>query len=177
MAKHMVKCFYCGEVFDASTTPYVKPNSRRYAHKTCAQTAEENKIQEEKDKELLEKYIKDLFGINCISPKIKKQIETFKKDKNYSYTGIYKTLKYFFEIKGNSIEKANGGIGIVPFVYDEAYLYWRALWEARERNEQVDIKEFILPVREVHIEPPQRQPMKHIRKLFTFLNEEETHEE
>lgn len=79
MAKHMVKCFYCGEVFDASTTPYVKPNSRRYAHKTCAQTAEENKTQEEKDKELLEKYIKDLFGINCISPKIKKQIETFKK--------------------------------------------------------------------------------------------------
>lgn len=177
MAKHMVKCFYCGEVFDASTTPYVKPNSRRYAHKTCAQTAEKNKTQEEKDKELLEKYIKDLFGINCISPKIKKQIETFKKDRNYSYTGIYKTLKYFFEIKGNSIEKANGGIGIVPFVYDEAYLYWRALWEARERNEQVDIKEFILPVREVHIEPPQRQPMKHIRKLFTFLNEEETHEE
>lgn len=54
MAKHMVKCFYCGEVFDASTTPYVKPNSRRYAHKTCAQTAEENKTQEEKDKELLE---------------------------------------------------------------------------------------------------------------------------
>lgn len=47
----------------------------------------------------------------------------------------------------------------------------------QERNEQVDIKEFILPVREVHIEPPQRQPMKHIRKLFTFLNEEETHEE
>lgn len=177
MAKHMVKCFYCGEVFDASTTPYVKPNSRRYAHKICAQTAEENKTQEEKDKELLEKYIKDLFGINCISPKIKKQIETFKKDRNYSYTGIYKTLKYFFEIKGNSIEKANGGIGIVPFVYDEAYLYWRALWEARERNERVDIKEFILPVREVHIEPPQRQPMKHIRKLFTFLNEEETHEE
>ena len=114
MAKHMVKCFYCGEIFDASTTPYVKPNSRRYAHKTCAQTAEENKTQEEKDRQLLENYIKKLFGINCISPKIKKQIETFRKDNNYSYTGMYKTLKYFFEIKGNSIEKANGGIGIVP---------------------------------------------------------------
>lgn len=176
MAKHMVKCFYCGEIFDASTTPYVKPNSRRYAHKTCAQTAEENKTQEEKDRQLLENYIKKLFGINCISPKIKKQIETFRKDNNYSYTGMYKTLKYFFEIKGNSIEKANGGIGIVPFVYDEAYLYWRALWEARERNEQIDIGKFILPVREVHIEPPQRQPMKHTRKLFTFLNEEEAHE-
>lgn len=50
MAKHMVKCFYCGEVFDASTTPYVKPNSRRYAHKTCAQTAEENKTQKKKIK-------------------------------------------------------------------------------------------------------------------------------
>ena len=173
MAKHMVKCLYCGEMFDASITPYIKPNARRYAHKTCAQSAEENKIQEEKDREALENYIKELFGINCISPKIKKQIETFVKDKNYSYTGILKTLKYFFEIRKNPIEKANGGIGIVPHVYDEAYNYWRALWEAKERNKQVNVQKFVLPVREVHIDPPQRQPMKHMRRLFTFVEKED----
>lgn len=173
MAKHIVKCFYCGETFDASVVPFIKPNSRRYAHKTCAQQAEENKNQEEKDKEALEKYIQQLFGINCISPKIKKQIETYKKEKNYSYTGILKTLKYVFEIKKNPIEKANGGIGIVSYTYDEAYNYWRAIWEAQERNERVKSEEFLLPVREVHIAPPRRQPMKHIQKLFTFLDEED----
>ena len=173
MAKHMVKCLYCGEMFDASTVPFVKPNLRRYAHKTCAQTAEENKTQEEKDKETLENYIKQLFGISSITTKTKKQIETFKEKNNYTYSGMYKTLKYHFEIRGNSIEKANGGIGIIPYVYDEAFKYWRALWEAKERNEHVDIEQYILPVREVHIEPPRRQPMKQMRKLFTFLDEEE----
>ena len=58
-------------------------------------------------------------------------MESYKKEKEYSYSGMRKTLKYFFEVRGNSIEKANGGIGIIPYVYDEAYIYWRALWEAK----------------------------------------------
>ena len=53
-------------------------------------------------------------------------------DNKYSYSGIYKTLKYFFEVRGHPIEKANGGIGIVSWVYKEAYNYWRALWEAQQ---------------------------------------------
>lgn len=173
MAKHMVKCFYCGEQFDASSVPFVKPNARRYAHTNCALEAEKNKTEEEKDKDRLEKYIKELFGVNSIPVKIQKQIEYYRKENNYSYSGIYKTLKYFYEVKkGGSIEKSNGGIGIVPFEYEEAFRYWRALWEAKERNKDVEIEQYVLPVREVHIKPPQRQPMKHIRRLFTFLEEE-----
>lgn len=169
----MVKCLYCGQMFDANMEPFVKPNARRYAHKSCAQSAEENQSQEERDKKELEEYIKQLFGINSISIKIKKQIDTFKKEKNYSYSGMRKTLKYFFEIRGNSIEKANGGIGIIPYVYDQAFDYWRALWEAQERNKGVVIQKYNLPVREVHIAPPKREPMKHMRQLFTFLDERE----
>ena len=89
-------------MFDANMEPFVKPNARRYAHKSCAQSAEENQSQEERDKKELEEYIKQLFGINSISVKIRKQIDTFKKEKNYSYSGMRKTLKYFFEIRGNS---------------------------------------------------------------------------
>ena len=33
MAKHMVKCLYCGQMFDANIEPFVKPNARRYALK------------------------------------------------------------------------------------------------------------------------------------------------
>lgn len=174
MAKHMVKCFYCGQVFDASKVPFVKPNSMRYAHKTCAQTAEQNKSEEERDKERLEAYIKELFGISSIPIKIRKQIETYITVNNYTYNGIYHALKYHYEIKNGSLEKANGGIGIVPYVYDDAFLYWRAIWEAQEKNENVEIKDFVLPVKEIHINSPKRQPMKHIRKLFTFLEEGES---
>ena len=35
MAKHVVKCFYCGLSFDANVEPTVKVNSRRYAHLEC----------------------------------------------------------------------------------------------------------------------------------------------
>lgn len=173
MAKHLVKCLYCGKTFDTTVESFVKPNSRRYAHKTCATAAEENKTKEQKNKEDLEIYIKELFEIDCITPKIRKQMETYKKKNNYTYSGMKKTLKYFFEIRGNPIEKANGGIGIIPWVYDEAFKYWTALWAAKEQNKDVDVKKFILPVKEVHILPPKREPMKHTRKLFAFLDEGE----
>lgn len=97
-------------------------------------------------------------------------METYHAEKNYSYSGMYKTLKYFFEVRRNPIEKANGGIGIIPYVYSEAFDYWRALWEAQQRNEQVKVEEYVLPVREVCIVAPRRQPMKHMRRLFTFLD-------
>lgn len=175
MAKHLVKCFYCGETFDANSVPFVMVNSRRYAHLSCQNDKLASETKQEKDKRILEEYIKKLFGYKTIPPRITKQIQTYVHDleHNYTYFGIYKTLKYFFEIKKNSLEKANGGIGIVPYVYDEAYTYWRAIWEAQQKNEDVDLKEFVLPVREIHIYPPQRQPMKHTRKLFTFLDEGE----
>lgn len=174
MAKHMVKCFYCGEQFDANTEPFEKINSRRYAHIKCHQKAFDNKSKEEKDKEILENYIKQLFGISTLSDKIKRQLKTYMsdKEKHYTYSGIYKTLKYFFEIKGNSIEKANGGIGIVSWVYDEAYRYWYDLWETQQRNMEVKSEQLIIPVREVHIKPPERQPMRRFRNLFNFLDSE-----
>ena len=83
MAKHMVKCLYCGQMFDANIEPFVKPNARRYAHVACARTEEENQTQEEKDKRELEEYIKELFGVSTIPVKIRKQMDTFRKEKNY----------------------------------------------------------------------------------------------
>jgi hypothetical protein len=108
-------------------------NSRRYAHQSCQNDKLASETKQEKDKRILEEYIKKLFGYKTIPPRVAKQIQTYVHDleHNYTYSGIYKTLKYFFEVRGNSLEKANGGIGIVPYVYDEAYTYWRAIWEAQ----------------------------------------------
>ena len=35
MAKHIVKCLICGNSFDANVEPFIKANSRRYAHLEC----------------------------------------------------------------------------------------------------------------------------------------------
>lgn len=167
---HPVKCLYCGKTFDRDKEPWVKVTSKRYAHKACSMTQEELLSEEEKDKQELEKYIMKLFKINFINPLMKKQIKSYIKDYGYSYSGIQKSLQYFYEIKNNSIEKANGGIGIVPYVYDKAYKYYYALWEAQQKNENKDINLFVPKVKEVVIPVPKVKIKK--RNLFAFLDEE-----
>lgn len=83
---------------------------------------------------------------------------------------MLKALVYWFEIKGHSIEKANGGIGIIPYVYQQAYEYYYSLWLANQKNEFKNIEDYIPKVRTVRIPIPQKKERK--RKLFTFLDEE-----
>lgn len=110
--------------------PYIKVN-RRYAHVECADKAEEVRSQEDKDKEALEQYIKQLFNEDYVNPRIRKQINDYINNYNYTYSGIQRSLQYFYEVKGHSLEKANGGIGIVGYVYSDAYNYYYNLWLAK----------------------------------------------
>ena len=167
---HYVTCKFCKERFDRDKEPTVKISERRYAHKACAEKQEALKTQDEKDLEELENYIKELLKINTISAKIRKQIHTFHKDYNYSYSGMKKTLHWFFEIKGNPIEKANGGIGIVPYVYDEACQYYYALYLAQLVNQEKNIEEYKPTERIISIFSPRTYIKK--RKLFNFDEEE-----
>ena len=66
MAKHIVKCYYCGKQFDANEEEYVKVNNRRYAHKKCSEEKEQTLSQEQKDKIELEEYILKLFKVDFI---------------------------------------------------------------------------------------------------------------
>ena len=124
---HKVKCYYCGQIFDRDKVPFIQVSKRRYAHKECSMSEDEKKLQENKDREELYDYIMKLFNISFVDPKIQKQIKKYIEENNYTYSGIKKALVYFFEIKGNSVEKANGGIGIVPYVYTQAYNYYYSL--------------------------------------------------
>lgn len=171
MAKQpRVKCPICGEQFYREDTPFLHIKNRYY-HKSCYEAAEAQKTEEEKEYELLVEYIKRLFNISTLTVKINRQIKDYKENKGYSYKGIRKTLQYWFDIKGNSLEKANGGIGIVPYCYEQAVTYWRAIWEAQKFNQQVEISKIEIPVREIHIPTPERQPMVKLRRRFEFLEE------
>lgn len=166
---HIVKCLYCEKKFDRDKMPYIQVG-RRYAHKECSMTAEERKTQEEQDKQDLDNYIIQLLKIDYIDARIRKQIKTYIEENNYTYSGIKKALIYFYEVKGNSIEKANGGIGIVPFIYKDAFNYYYALWQAQQQNKDKVIVDYQPKVIEVVIPRPQRKVKQ--RKLFTFLDEE-----
>lgn len=151
--------------------PFIQVSKRRYAHKECSISEDEKKIQENKDREELYDYIMKLFNISFVDPKIQKQIKKYIEENNYTYSGIKKALVYFFEIKGNSVEKANGGIGIVPYVYTQAYNYYYSLWLAQQKNEDKIVQEYIPKVKEIVIPIPEKNPRK--RKLFSFLDDEE----
>lgn len=60
------------------------------------------------------------------------------KNQGMTYKGQLLTLKYFFEIKKSSIEKSNGSIGIIPWIYSEAAEYY-----AQKEKEQKAISDAI----------------------------------
>lgn len=168
--KHIVKCKFCEEYFDANIIPFIKIGNR-YAHENCQLQKEQQKTKEEKDKEMLEQYILKLFNEEFINPRTQKMIKTFVQDYKYTYSGILKSLTYFYEIKQNSVEKANKSIGIVPYVYDKAYRYYYDLWLAQQKNEEKHIETYKPTEKIINIERPERNIKK--RKLFTFLDEME----
>lgn len=140
----------------------------RFAHKSCAELEH---TREKTDAEILDEYIMKLFNYDYVPPRAKKQINDYIKEYNYTYTGMLKALVYFYEIKGGDIEKAHDSIGIIPYIYQDAYNYYYNLWLAKQRNEQKDMSQYIPEIIEVKIPVPQRKINK--RKLFTFLDDEE----
>ena len=167
---HIVTCVYCKQRFDRDKFPFIQVSQRRYAHQECSLTEDQKKSKEEQDKIDLENYIIKLLKIDYIDARVRKQIKQYKEEYGYSYSGIHKALKYFYEVKGNSTEKANGGIGIVPYVYQNAYNYYLAIWQAQQKNQDKVLQDYTPKVKEIVIPRPQRKVKK--RELFTFLDEE-----
>ncbi len=130
MAKIMVKCKYCGEMFDRNSEPCEKVDGRRYAHKKCIEAVVVEVSKEENDFLSLENYIKKLFKIDNIPIKIRKQIRDYKENYEYSYSGMEKTLYWWFELTHHSTEDALGGIGIIPYVYTDALSFYRNIYNA-----------------------------------------------
>ena len=157
---HYVICKYCGVRFDKDIEPFVAINARRYAHKSCAEKVDASISQDEKDYNNLESYIKKLFKIDTVNVKTKKQIRDFREEYGYSYSGILKTLYWWYEIQGHTTELAKDGIGIVPYVYDDAERYYYTLYLAKIVND--NINEYKPKKEEIEIASPRvyTQPLK-----------------
>lgn len=168
---HYVKCAKCGQTFNRDKYPTVLIGARRYAHQDCASESDAKLSKELQDKKELEEYIVHLLKIPKIDARIQKQIKKYVDEYNYTYSGMKKALIYFYEVQGHSIEKANGGVGIIPYIYTQAFNYYYALWEAQQKNMDKDVEAYVPKVRVIHIPEPQIKIKK--RKMFSFLDEEE----
>ena len=170
---HMVKCSVCGESFNRDKVQAVKTGARRYAHQRCCPMGELVPlavVEIDADLLKLEEYIKTLLNEDFINARVKKQIKDFKETYGYTYSGMLKSLIYFYEVKGNPKEKANGGIGIIPFVYKDAYNYYLELFMANNNNKDISV-ELLYKTREVKIKEP--KPRQFLKRLFDLGGDEE----
>ena len=170
---HNVICPKCGIKFDRDKIQAVKISARRYGHATCYPD-NKNFVEcpnlESNDLIQLKDYIGTLFGENANWAMINKQIKKYKEENGYSYSGILKSLVYFYDVKHNSKEKANNAIGIVPFCYQDAYNYYYSLFLAQQATQD---KTLITKVKEIIIKPPK---MRGTKQQFFDLGEWEDEE-
>ena len=155
---HKVICYYCKQIFDRDKEEFVKVSDRRYAHKKCAEQQDAAATQIEKDKAAFWACVKEIFGAKYNYVMINQQAQNFIEKYNYTWSGMTKSLQWFFNIKHGSKEDGNGGIGIIPYVYDKAKEYYYAIYLAELNNKE---KKITRPVVDICIQSPrawQRPP-------------------
>lgn len=153
MAGHIVKCPYCQQNFDRDKEPFIKINSRRYAHKSCAEKQDEKVIQEESDKEQFFQYVKKIYGPNYNYVMINKQALSYIKQYGYTWSGMAGCLHWFYIIKNGNIEEGHGGIGIIPFIYDKVKKYYQEIYSTQNKNKNKQMRQQVI---EFNIVPPKR---------------------
>lgn len=169
-AERKVKCPGCGQYFYRKDESYIALKNR-YWHQDCYNNFKINNNNLDKDKILLEEYICNLFKIDFINARIQKQIKDMINQYHFTYSGILGTLKYWYEVKNNSIEKANGGIGIVPYVYEDARKYYETIFQAQQMNKGQE-NSFIINTRTIVIHPPKHHKKIKIINIDYLLGEE-----
>ena len=106
----MPKCPHCNNEVKEEDAIY-NTKTKRYYHEFCY-----NELLERKQ---LCDYICELFSYKKPSVRIYQQMTSYH-DKGVSYSDMLLALKYFYEIKKGDINKSQGGIGIIPYVLEEA---------------------------------------------------------
>lgn len=96
----------------------------------------------------LEEKIKDILGIDTISLLISKQITKYVTEHKWTYLEIGRALYYFFDVKEGDPTKSQG-IGIVPYVMEDARKYFkemekRAAQQAKEAQESREKQQNII---------------------------------
>lgn len=147
-----VKCPYCGQSFQREDTAFIQIG-RRYAHEDCAKIVSQ-----------IHDYMQHKLGEGYSKTKVETQIKNFVSKEGMSIDSIYKTLIYWYDVKKSSTDQANGGIGIVPYVYSEYLTYAKNQYENSQINKNKHIDDFVgkIPTEITAKATPIRKP-RHVK--------------
>ncbi len=143
----LVECRICKKKIDRNIEiegiDWCKPTEKRYYHVSCykewvskddVNTIATPGLYYEATIEYLTRELK--IPINW--PKFENQWARYLKQQK-SAKGIYCALRYFYDIKHGDFHKAEGGIGIVSYIYNDSCEYW-----CKRAEVEKDINEKIL---------------------------------
>ena len=112
--------------------------------------------EENKEREELSTYICELFSLKVPGPRNYSLIKRFRENNGYTYKGMINALKYFYEVKNGNKERAKEGIGIVPYVYDEAQEYYIKIEKKNKEVKEVVEQQIGTPKENIRISIPKR---------------------
>lgn len=154
--KQTAKCKYCEESIPKGEG--IK-HSSRYYHPDCLQ---EWRGQADDRTQLID-YILELYDLRRPTGMMLMQIKRFQDEFDYTYKGMELTLRYFHEVLGNEVQE-NGGIGIIPYVYEDAtrqYVQQRKIRESAQNEANHKKQERI-----VYISPKRSEETKRSKNMI-----------
>lgn len=160
------KCMVCGQPVDKSVAI---PYKHRYVHEQCFNslasvavksstpkkntgrkktTKKEAEIPVIKEAVSEEEYaekksffetLKGALEVEKIGAKEYKMADDTRKRYGFTWEGMEHTVKYMKDIKEKTFE--DNGIGLIPYYYDEAQIFYQMLEDIEKRNEGIAIKD------------------------------------
>ena len=135
---HVVKCRLCKKTFDTdklNQDDWIMPSAKYYYHTQCYEDWKVNKNNVKvtgRDTDFwyasLIDYLYRDIKMEVDFQKVASQWKNFNvPSKKMTPKGIYFAVRYYYDVLKGSIGKAQGGIGIVPNIYQEAAEYWTNL--------------------------------------------------
>lgn len=132
---HIVKCRLCKQQFDTtklSENEWIMPDPRCYYHRSCYEDWKTNRNNAKADGrdsnfwyESLIDYLYRDIKMSMDFSKINSQWASFTKpERKMTPKGIYFAIRYYYDVMHGDAEKALGGIGIVPNIYNDSAQYW-----------------------------------------------------
>ena len=121
----VVICGGCGISFNRNNeeAEFIKG---KWYHSNCAII--------KKQKMELDEYVCRIFGLKAPGPVNNKLLQKYKTERGYSYEGMLNALKFWYEVKGHTANKAQERVGIIPFIYAEAQEYYNRI---EKRSQQI----------------------------------------
>lgn len=121
----MAQCRLCKEKIDKEKDDWIMPSRNYFYHRKCYENWKKAQITDD------EQYVDMIYDFIARDLKVsydwwvcEAQRKKFIKEGKMTNKGILFALKYFYEVKNGDWEKGHGGIGIVPFIYNDSCAYW-----------------------------------------------------